>query len=176
MTILLNLFCINTTFIAFIFLCCRKTNINVPGKKEVEGSLRPEYRICENAFGRTMDSPCMPFIDDSHIDSTDDETPRALCCSTHKPPLERTISTKQQSNNDGSKSKLQMSQIMPQIFPNSIKDDDIDNPRIIESSSMSVKESICPSNKEYRANIEKYCLNLNPYTSKLNMYAYTRNH
>ena len=85
-----------------------------------------------------MGTPCMPFIDDSYIDSTDDETPRALCCSTQKTPLERTISAKQQSNNDGSKSKVQMSQMMPQICPNSIKDDDIDNLRMIDSSSMSV--------------------------------------
>jgi hypothetical protein len=122
----------------------------------------------------------MPFIDDSHIDLTDDETPRVLCCRTIKPnavqqKADRTISTKQQSHNDGSKSKLHVSQIMPEICPNSIKDDDIDNPRIIESSSTSVKGSVCPSNKEYRANIEKYCLNLNPYTSEYIIYEYKWN-
>ena len=161
-----NFSCTNTFSIICLFLRCRKTNL--PETKEAESSFNHEYRICENAFGHTL-----PFIDDSHIDSTEDEASLAFCCNTIKPPLERTTSAKQQSKNEGARSKLQSkSQIMPHICPNSIRGDEIDNQRIIESSSMGVKGSLCPSNKEYRANIEKNCLNLNPYTREYNIYEY----
>ena len=108
----------------------------------------------------------MPFIDDSHIESTDDETPHSRCCSTTKPTSEGKVSAKQKSKNIGSRCTLQASQFVPHMCANSIKDDDINHPSIIDSSIVDVKGVICPSNKEYRANIEKYCLNLNPYTSK----------
>lgn len=143
-------------------------------KKKPRPSLQyKDSSVCDEEGSRsTLDYPCMPIIDLCYGDEIANETNHPLCCKITSPPLRTTLSAIQLSANKKPKMTLSASQhqrkqcINPHICSTSLVADNIDNPCTIISPSTSNHRNICPSKNEYRTNIEKNCLNLNPYASK----------
>ena len=144
---------------------CRGSNVDNFSKNKKE----KEDNICGSSLENIPDSPCTPFIDNSHSNSLMNEIPPFSKHGEIKTFSEKMKSLKQPSTKMMCRCCNKNKNVQGPCNLEFYRDDNITAPRIIKLAGPGLDGEESIQKIEYRSNIEKYCLNLNPYSSKFHL-------
>ena len=114
----------------------------------------------ESSFENTPDSQSIPFIDNSHMI----QMPHIFNHGEAKTFSEKTMPSKQPSTKETCRCNIKNVQRSSNLEFHGY--DNITTRSSIKLSRPCLNDESNLQKVEYRSNIEKYCLNLNPYSSK----------